>query len=75
MANRERGEDVEETRNFWDSAAADWDIQVGDEGDDVALIGLLKPLQDDGGVKAARVREHNLLEIPSHDGLLPAGNG
>ncbi|MCA9427413.1 MAG: methyltransferase domain-containing protein [Candidatus Omnitrophica bacterium] len=33
MANRERGEDVEETRNFWNSAAADWDIQVGEEGD------------------------------------------
>ena len=37
--------------------------EVGGEGDDLGLVGLLQPLQDDRGVEAARIGEHDLLHL------------
>ena len=37
--------------------------EVGSEGDDLAVILLLQPLQDDGRVEAAGVREHGLVDV------------
>src|SRR5262249_20681083 len=36
--------------------------EVGREGDDLAAVGLLQPLQDDRRVETARVGEHHLLD-------------
>ena len=38
---------------------------VGAEGDDLAAVGLVQPAQDDGGVEAAGVGEHDLLDASS----------
>jgi hypothetical protein len=37
--------------------------QVGCEGDDLAVVRLLQPLEDDGGVEAARVGQHDLVDL------------
>ena len=37
--------------------------EVGGEGDHLAAVGLLQPLQDDRGVEAARIGEHHLLHL------------
>ena len=34
--------------------------EVGGERDHLAAVGVLEPLEDDGGVQAAGVREHDL---------------
>ena len=36
---------------------------VGRERDDFGVVVVLQPLQDDGGVEAARVGEHDFLDI------------
>src|SRR5262249_48976067 len=47
--------------------------EVGGEGDDLAAVGLLQPLQDDGGVEAARIGEHDLLDAAGHGKSLGYG--
>ena len=43
--------------------------EIGREGDDLAAIGGLQPLQDDRGVEPARIGEHDLLDVAfRHDG-------
>ena len=37
--------------------------QIGGEGDDLRPIGRLEPFQDDRGVEAARIGQHNLLHV------------
>ena len=37
--------------------------EIGGEGDHLAAIGGLQPLQDDRGVEPARIGEHDLLEL------------
>ena len=37
--------------------------KVGGEGDDLAAVGGLQPLQDDGGVEPAGIGEHHFLDI------------
>ena len=37
--------------------------EIGGEGDDLAAIGGLQPLQDDGGVEPAGIGEHHFLDI------------
>jgi hypothetical protein len=53
--------------------------EVGGEGHDLAAIGLLQPLQDDGGVEAAGIGQHDFLDVAlfmgpgisnAHDGRL-----
>ena len=44
--------------------------EVGGEGDDLAAVGLLQPLQDHRGVQPARVGEHDFLDI-AHGMVLP----
>jgi hypothetical protein len=36
---------------------------VGGEGDDLAAVVVLQPLQDDGGVEAPRVGQHDFLDL------------
>ena len=36
--------------------------EIGGEGHDLAAIGLLQPFQDDRGVEAAGIGEHNLVD-------------
>jgi hypothetical protein len=36
---------------------------VGGEGDHLALIGVLQPFEDDRGVEAARIGEHDFLDV------------
>ena len=43
---------------------------VGREGHDLAVVGLLKPFEDHRGIEPARVGEHNLLHVSRH-GFLP----
>ena len=40
--------------------------EVGGEGDDLAVIGLLQPLQDHAGVEAARIGEDDPLDVFAH---------
>ena len=49
--------------------------EIGGEGDDLAAVGGLQPLQDDRGVEAARVGEHDLLgrRQIGHRGSLVSG--
>ena len=35
--------------------------QVSGEGDDLTLVDILQPLEDDGGVQASGVGQHDLL--------------
>ena len=37
--------------------------EIGREGDDLAAIGYLQPLENDGRIEAARIGEHHLLDI------------
>ena len=41
--------------------------EVSGEGDHLAVVGVLEPLEDDGGVETTRVREHD-LRVSSHPG-------
>jgi hypothetical protein len=46
--------------------------EVGGEGDDLRLVFGLQPLEDDRGVEAAGIGEHDLLHgLASHEGVLP----
>ncbi len=49
--------------------------QIGAVGHDLAAIGLDEPAEDDRGVEASRVREHDLLDGSGHATLHPAGSG
>jgi len=40
--------------------------EIGGEGDDLALIGLLQPLEDDAGVEAARIGEDYAVDFIGH---------
>ena len=40
--------------------------EVGREGHHLAAIGLPEPVQDDGGVEAARIGEHHPLDLVAH---------
>ena len=40
--------------------------EIGREGHDLAAIGLPEPVQDDGGVEAARIGEHHPLDLVAH---------
>jgi hypothetical protein len=40
--------------------------QVGGEGHDLAIVGVLQPAQDDRRVQAARIRQNNLLHRLGH---------
>jgi hypothetical protein len=37
--------------------------EVGGEGHDLAVVGLLQPLEDDRGVEPARIGEHHLVDF------------
>ncbi|VXC69819.1 hypothetical protein SPHINGOAX6_40046 [Sphingomonas sp. AX6] len=42
--------------------------QIGGEGDDLAVIILLEPFQDDAGVEPARIGEDDLVDLIGHGG-------
>ena len=53
--------------------------EIGGEGHDLAAVGRLQPLQDDGGVEAAGIGQHDFLDVAlfvgpgisnAHDGRL-----
>ena len=48
--------------------------EVGGEGHDLAAVPLLQPTQDDGGVKAARIRQHHFLDAVAHGRCLSLGS-
>ena len=37
--------------------------EIGGEGDDLALVGLLQPFEDDAGVEAARIGEDDFFDV------------
>ncbi len=37
--------------------------EIGGEGDDFAAIGRLQPFEDDGGIEAAGIGEHDLFDF------------
>ena len=48
---------------------------IGGEGDNFTVVGFLQPLQDDRGIEAAGVGEHDFLDRASgHGGVLPGGS-
>ena len=47
--------------------------EVGGEGDHLAAVGILEPLEDDGGVEAAGVREHDLFRGGARGGTGGSG--
>src|SRR5690606_2973357 len=59
--------------------------EVGGEGDDLAVVSHLQPLEDHAGVEAARVGQHDTLDIGHRllrwirarrlSGRAPPGNG
>lgn len=48
--------------------------EVSGEGHHFAIVGLLQPFQDDGGVEAARIGQHDLLDFIRHD-VVPRSDG
>ena len=49
--------------------------EIGGEGDDLAAIGRLQPFQDDRGVEAAGIGEHDLFDVTRHVGPLGSESG
>ncbi len=41
--------------------------EVGGEGDDLALIGLLQPFEDHAGVEPARIGEDDSVDLLGHE--------
>ena len=43
--------------------------EIGGEGDDLTLIGLLQPFQDHAGVQSARIGEDDAVDLFGHEAL------